>query len=146
MYDNLPGAEAFAVPRHRGRTNGYFTVPKGWGGQQPISCEAKFIVKEGVIVDVQGQNSKDQGYIDNEIKPLIFGKPDHNVVAELGIGTNPNVTPQYIKEHGWSALLAEKIIGSAHFANGNSKAMGGRNDVPVHIDWVVPDVRIEFIR
>lgn len=146
MYDNLPGAESFAVPRHRGKTNGYFTVPKGWGGQQPIRCEAKFIVKDGAIVDVQGHDSKDQNYIDNEIKPLVLGKPDHNVVAELGIGTNPNVTPQYIREHGWSALLAEKIIGSAHFANGNSAAMGGRNNVPVHIDWVVPDVKIKYIR
>ncbi|MFH0870571.1 MAG: aminopeptidase [archaeon] len=146
MYDNLPGAEAFAVPKHRGKTDGYFTVPKGWGGQQPIRCDAKFIVKDGAIVDVQAQDSKDQDYIDKEIKPLILGKPDHNVIAELGIGTNPNVTPQYIKKHGWSALLAEKIIGSAHFANGNSAAMGGKNNVPVHIDWVVPDVKIEYLR
>ncbi|MGB4704322.1 MAG: hypothetical protein WBI18_04510 [Candidatus Saccharicenans sp.] len=40
--------------------------------------------------------------------------------------------------------MAEKIFGSIHFANGNSKGMGGRNDVPVHIDWVVPNVRAEY--
>jgi len=146
MYDNLPGAEAFAVPKHKGKTNGYFTVPKGWGGQQPINCDAKFIVKDGAIVDVQGFNEKDQRYIDKEIKPLVLEKPNHNIIAELGIGTNPKITTAYIAKHGWSPLLAEKIIGSAHFANGNSAAMGGRNNVPVHIDWVVPGVNIEYLK
>jgi len=45
----------------------------------------------------------------------------------------------------WSTLVAEKIGGSAHFANGNSLGMGGKNDVPIHIDWVVPGVELEFL-
>ena len=69
---------------------------------------------------------------------------DFDVLAELGIGTNPSLNRDYILRHGWSTLVAEKIGGSAHFANGNSKSMGGVNEVPVHIDWVVDQVEITY--
>jgi leucyl aminopeptidase (aminopeptidase T) len=78
------------------------------------------------------------------IKPILFSQPDFDVMAELGIGTNPNINADYIARKGWTILTAEKISGSAHFANGNSKAMGGKNDVPIHIDWVVPNVTIHY--
>ncbi len=141
-YGNLPGAEAYVVPVHEGNSNGYFTVFEGWGGSNPLKYKAKFFVEKGRIVDVRGESDKSQGYIDQAIKPLIFGGRDFNILAELGLGTNPNITKEYIKIKGWNTLVAEKIHGSAHFANGNSKGMGGENDVPVHIDWVVPDVKI----
>ena len=94
-----------------------------------------------------------QDYVDSIIKPQIFGGENYNLLAELGIGTNPIITAAYIAEHGWSPLLAEKIIGSAHFANGKNtyaddKAKGiilGGNEVDRHIDWVVPGVRIEYL-
>lgn len=144
-YGNLPGAEAYVVPVHEGNSNGYFTVPEGWGGANPLKYNLKFFVEKGRLVDVKGENEEAQDYIEKEIKPLIFGGKDFNILAELGIGTNPNITKDYIKKKGWNTLVAEKIYGSAHFANGNSKGMGGKNDVPVHIDWVVPDVEIFYI-
>lgn len=143
-YGNLPGAEAYVVPVHEGNSNGYFTVPEGWGGANPIKYKAKFFIKKGRFVDVNAESEEAQEYIEREIKPLIFGGEDFNILAELGIGTNPNITKDYIQKKGWNTLVAEKIFGSAHFANGNSKGMGGKNDVPVHIDWVVPDVKIYF--
>lgn len=142
--DNLPGAEAYAVPVHEGNSNGFFTIPKGWGGVFPLEYDAEFIVLNGRIYGIVGETKKAQDYIDKVVKPEVFGGKDFNILAELGIGTNPNVDSDYIKEHGWSPLTAEKIIGSAHFANGNSFGMGGKNDVPVHIDWVVPNAKIRY--
>jgi len=144
-YGNLPGAEAYAVPVHMGNSNGYFTVKPGWGGQFPLKHKAKFFVENGVITEIKGETEEAQKYIDENIKPLVFGEKNYNILAELGIGTNPNITEDYVKKHGWSTLIAEKIHGSAHFANGNSFGMGGKNNVPIHIDWVVPDVILEFI-
>ena len=143
-FGNLPGAEAYVVPVHEGDSNGYFTVPAGWGGTGPLKYRAKFFVEKGRFVDVKGDTPEAQEYIDKEIKPLIFGGKDFNILAELGIGTNPNITGEYVQKKGWNTLVAEKIFGSIHFASGNSKGMGGRNDVPVHIDWVVPNVRTEY--
>lgn len=144
-FGNLPGAEAYVVPVHEGNSNGYFTVPVGWGGTGPLKYRVKFFVERGRFVDIRGDTAEAQDYIDKEVKPLIFGGRDFNILAELGIGTNPNLTGEYVKKKGWNTLVAEKIFGSIHFANGNSKGMGGKNDVPVHIDWVVPGVTAEFI-
>lgn len=141
---NLPAGEVCGVPKHLGKSNGYITVPKGWGGPFPSKYEITLFVKDGKFVDIKSEDPKAKVYINSKLKPLIFGEKGFEVLAELGIGTNHKITPKYIKKHGWSALTAEKIIGSAHFANGCSAGLGGKNDVPVHLDWVVPKVKIEF--
>lgn len=143
-WGNLPGAEAYAPPVHEGTSSGFFTVPAGWGGVEPLRHAVTFYVENGRITALKGGSSAVDAYIDETIRPILFEKPDYNILAELGIGTNWLINADYIARKGWSALTAEKIGGSAHFANGNSKAMGGKNDVPVHIDWVVPDVTIAF--
>ena len=141
---NLPGAEAYAVPVHEGKSNGYITIPAGWGGEKPLLYKVTFQIANGRFTDAIGDSAEAQKYIDREVKPSIFGQPNFDVLAELGIGTNPKITADYITRRGWSTLVAEKIIKTAHFANGNSKSMGGQNDVRVHNDWVVPNVRTEF--
>lgn len=142
VFDNLPGAEVTALPAN---ANGNFTIPKGFGGLFPLKYEATFYLRNGRFFDIKGETPKAQEYIDKEVKPLVFGKENFDILAELGIGTNKNITKEYILKNGWSALLAEKIFGSAHFANGNNASLGGNNNVPVHIDWVVPDVKIEYL-
>lgn len=144
-YGNLPGAEAYAVPIQDGNTNGKFSVPSGWGGSFPLKYEVTFIIKQGRFVDAIGTSMHAQYYINKYVKP-IFDQKNFDVLAELGIGTNPGITPDFINQSGWSTLVAEKVAGSAHFANGNSKAMGGQNDVPIHIDWIVPNVKIDFLQ
>ena len=59
--------------------------------------------------------------------------------AEFGIGTNP-----FLKVSG-NLLEDEKVKGTIHLAFGNSRGMGGDNDVPVHIDCVIrrPSVYID---
>ena len=143
-WGNLPGAEAYAPPVHLGKSNGFFTVPAGWGGNAPLPYPLRFTVQGGRFVSVEGENPEAEKFAEEKVRPHLFGAPGYEVLAELGIGTNPNLTAEYIAKKGWSALTAEKIAGSAHFANGNSFSMGGKNDVPVHIDWVVPGVKLEF--
>ncbi|OGF62573.1 MAG: hypothetical protein A2Y62_11710 [Candidatus Fischerbacteria bacterium RBG_13_37_8] len=139
QWGNLPGAEAYVVPVHDGISRGYFTVPAGWGGSTPLKFSARFIIENARFIDVIGENNEAQEYINAQVKPLIFGQENFDVLAEFGIGTNPHVTAEYVAKKGWSTLTAEKIYGSVHFANGNSFGIGGKNDVQVHIDWVVPD-------
>ncbi len=144
-WGNLPGAETYVVPVFKGkRSNGYFTVPPGWGGPFALTEELTFYVEEGCFTEVEGKSAVSRDYIQEQIAPLLFQKEGYNVLAELGFGVNPQINARSIQKFGWSALLAEKIGNSVHFANGNSKGMGGENDVPVHIDWVVPEVNINY--
>ena len=57
--------------------------------------------------------------------------PEGTTIAELGIGTNERaqLTGQIIED--------EKLLGTAHVAFGASEAIGGRVQVPVHLDSVV---------
>ncbi len=143
-FGNLPGAEAFALPLEDGGSEGFFTVPAGWGGQSPLPFPVRFTVKNNRFIKIEGSDSEQQLWIDRHIRPLVMGQKNFDVLAELGIGTNPNLNETYISKHGWRILTAEKISGSAHFANGNNAGFGGNNDVPVHIDWVVPGVTITY--
>ncbi len=149
-WGNLPGAESYNVPKHLGHSNGIITIPRGWGGPFGLEHTIHFDIVNGLFHNPRPkQHTADSTrYVEEKIKPLMFGKgkDGFNVLAELGIGTNPAITQRYIESHGFSILLAEKVYGTAHFANGNSKGMGGKNDVPVHIDWVVPNTIIEYIK
>jgi leucyl aminopeptidase (aminopeptidase T) len=60
-------------------------------------------------------------------------------VAELGIGTNEKA------ELTGEILEDEKILGTAHVAFGANASMGGRIQVPVHLDVVMlePDVTVD---
>jgi len=138
---NLPGAEAFCVPKN---ANGYFTIFKGWGGPFPLEYDVKFVVENCKIVELVCKTEQANKYIEEKVKPLIFKEKNFNVLAEFGIGTNPNITKDSLKRYGWSGLLAEKIYGTVHFANGNSAGMGGDNNVPVHLDWVIENVEMEW--
>lgn len=147
---NLPGAEAYVVPVHLGNSHGYFTVPKGWGGLVPLEYSTTFYVKNGKFDDVVALsgNEEKQAWVDKHVNPLILESygagQGADVLAELGQGLNTNVTADYIKEHGWSALLAEKISQSCHFANGKNIGFGGKNNAPRHIDWVVPNIQTMY--
>jgi leucyl aminopeptidase (aminopeptidase T) len=65
--------------------------------------------------------------------------PDGTNVAELGIGSNEKAILT------GNVLEDEKILGTAHVAFGASAAIGGRVQVPVHLDCVVmkPGVSID---
>ncbi|MBM3247769.1 hypothetical protein FJZ17_04505 [Candidatus Pacearchaeota archaeon] len=145
-YGNWLGAEAFAVPVHLGNSYGYFLVPKGWGGIEQLKYAASFHIEGGRFIDVRPieDSQKARAWIDENVKPRIFNKPGHDIVAELGIGINPSISDDYLT-HNWSLAVAEKKGGTVHVAHGNSKAMGGQNDVEIHQDFVILNVdKIKF--
>ncbi len=144
-WGNLPGAEAYAPPVHLGRSRGHFTVPAGWGGSFPLPVPLTFRVEGGRFTGVSADSDLGEAVIAEKVLPLLQGGEGYDVLAELGLGTNHRLDAAYIAANGWSTLVAEKIGGSAHFANGNSLGMGGKNDVPIHIDWVVPEIELEFL-
>jgi leucyl aminopeptidase (aminopeptidase T) len=133
---NIPGAESYCVPKD---ANGYFTIQPGYGGDFAVSVPTKFVVENCFIVDVISSCADEVARIKANL-----ANPNWNKVAELGIGTNPAIDFKIASCNGWSTLLGEKIYGTAHIAHGNSKAMGGDNDVPIHIDWVIADAHFEF--
>ena len=54
-----------------------------------------------------------------------------NVVSELGIGMNPNV--ECITG---DSVLDENVIGTFHIAIGMNTLFGGKNNSPIHMDFV----------
>jgi len=58
-------------------------------------------------------------------------------LAEFGIGTNPRAGVV------GNVLEDEKAVGTAHIAFGSNHAMGGHIQVPVHIDAIFLDARVE---
>ncbi len=155
--DNWLGAEAFAVPVHPcagGESRGWFKVPAGWGGRDQLKYDARFTIERARFVGVESKNRVRGGqeWIDSTLKPMIFGGPGYDVLAELGIGTNPSISSEYLMQN-WSVAVAEKMRNSGkgkrtvHLAHGNTKGMGGTNDVPIHQDFLVLDVdSIEYIK
>jgi leucyl aminopeptidase (aminopeptidase T) len=144
--DNWLGAEAFAVPIHKGNSYGYFTTPAGWGGQKPFEHDVTFHIKDGVFT--QARSTKGdfhaQQWIDTYLKPQLFNIQDYDVVAEIGIGTNFAISDAYLKQH-WSIAVGEKKGGTVHIAHGNSATMGGANNVEIHQDFVIVSVdKIDF--
>lgn len=65
-----------------------------------------------------------------------------NMLAELGIGTNPNAS---LVSSQISPLEVEKVLGTVHLALGSNFAFGGKIKVPFHADGVIlkPTLKID---
>jgi len=130
---NLPTGEAFVAPTE-GKTEGVFVVDGSMAGigitdKQPIRIE----VENGLATKISG-GPKARKLI-KMLEP--FGSKGRNI-AELGIGTND-------KAKLCGLLLEdEKVMGTIHIALGNNKSMGGKVDVPIHLDGVVKKPTVAF--
>ena len=130
---NLPTGEAFVAPLE-GKTEGVFVVDGSMAGigvikNKPIKIE----VEKGLATKITG---------DIEARKLVkilskFGEKGRNI-AELGIGTNDKA-----KLSG-NLLEDEKVLGTIHIALGNNKSMGGKVDVPIHLDGVIKKPTVYF--
>lgn len=117
----LPCGEIYIAPVE-GKSNG--TVYFETLGVENVGCYSNVTVtiKDGKIVDSTCK----------EFNEFLADVPENgDVIAELGIGMNPNVTEMT----GYS-LLDEKIIGSFHIAIGENRMFGGQNACPFHMDFV----------
>jgi leucyl aminopeptidase (aminopeptidase T) len=123
LCTNIPAGEIFAAPLETG-ARGVIAIDYFKKMLSPKQ-KAKLSLDKGRIVDCN-----------SAAKPFVkmLGKAGKCgfVIAELGLGTNP----EHRKPVG-NVLFDEKIFGSAHIAFGENRSMGGRNACPIHADVVM---------
>jgi 2,5-dihydroxypyridine 5,6-dioxygenase len=131
---NFPGGEIFVAP-HADGADGLLvvdlTIPYGVDGLVDEPVAIRF--EHGRAKSIEGGRSAEL------LRKLVAGAgPGADVVAELGIGLNPAVTPS------GHTMLDEKAAGTAHVAIGrNTGAYGGDNEASIHVDCIFSTPRIE---
>lgn len=130
-WGNLPAGEAYTAPLE-GIGKGRLVVCKGWF---PGLTEADMILhfEDGEVVTVEGGGEvgrKLAAFLDLPARGV--GAKPRRMLAELGVGTNPNARRTDIN------LEAEKIKGTVHIAIGDGSHMGGLNVADFHQDHVIP--------
>jgi leucyl aminopeptidase (aminopeptidase T) len=119
---NLPAGEVFFAPL-LGSAQGTWVVEASLADEQELQEKITLTIKKGQVIAIEGeQAAKRLHHKLNAVGPSAFN------VAEIGIGTNPATNP-----YG-DMIEAEKTLGTAHLAVGNSSAIGGEINVPIHID------------
>lgn len=130
-FGNLPCGEAFIAPVEK-TSEGTLVVDGSIAGIGQVSAPVELIVEKGHLVAASGPEGE-----------LLMGLltahgRDGTNVAELGIGTNEKAILT------GNVLEDEKILGTCHVAFGASAAIGGKVQVPVHLDCVVLKPTVEI--
>ena len=128
-FGNLPCGEAFVAPSSG---EGTLVVDGSIAAVGKVETPVELTVREGHLTDATGP----EGTALMEL--LTAHGEDGTNIAELGIGTNEEATLT------GNILEDEKILGTAHVAFGASAAIGGKVQVPVHLDCVVLEPTIEI--
>ncbi len=119
---NLPAGEVFFAPI-LGSTNGTWVIDGSLADFDQLEQPVKVTITAGQATKFN--ETKEATKLRqrlNSIGPQAFN------IAEIGIGTNSKTDPF------GRMIEAEKAYGTAHLAFGNSSAMGGEIDVPIHLD------------
>jgi leucyl aminopeptidase (aminopeptidase T) len=123
-FGNLPCGEGFISPDDRA-TEGTLVIDGSIAGIGLVSEPVRMTVREGRLTEASGPEGAAL------LDLLLPHGEEATTIAELGIGTNEKaqLTGNIIED--------EKLLGTAHVAFGASQAIGGRVQVPVHLDCVV---------
>ena len=131
-FGNLPCGEGFISPDDRA-SEGTLVIDGSIATLGLVSEPVRMTVSDGRLTEASG--AQGQALLDL-LRP--HGE-EATTIAELGIGTNEKaqLTGNIIED--------EKLLGTAHVAFGASQAMGGRVQVPVHLDCLVmkPTVTVD---
>jgi len=131
-FGNLPCGEGFISPDDRA-SEGTLVVDGSIATLGLVSEPVRMTVVDGRLTEASGAQGK---ALLDLLRP--HGE-EATTIAELGIGTNEKaqLTGNIIED--------EKLLGTAHVAFGASQAMGGRVQVPVHLDCLVmkPTVTVD---
>lgn len=121
-FGNLPAGEVYLAPLE-GTAQG--TLVLEWAPTRELSSPVKLVIKDGMVASVSGSDT-----FMIELEKKLSERPENRNLAELGIGTNDRATrPDNILE-------SEKILGTVHFALGDSSSFGGTVKTPFHQDFV----------
>ena len=130
---NYPSGEIFVAP-HADGADGVLvadvTVPYTVEGRVDEPVTMRF--ERGHAVSIEG------GRAAQMLRELVADAGrGADVIAELGIGFNPTVTPR------GHVMIDEKAAGTAHVAIGrNTGSYGGDNEAEIHVDCVFSDPQV----
>jgi Thermophilic metalloprotease (M29) len=133
---NYPSGEVFVAP-HKDGADGILvadlTVPYTVEGLVDEPVTMRF--EAGRVTSIEGGRAADL------LRAIVEQAGEGaDVVAELGIGFNPTVSPR------GHVMLDEKAAGTAHVAIGrNTGPYGGDNEASIHVDCVFsgPEVEVD---
>jgi 2,5-dihydroxypyridine 5,6-dioxygenase len=131
---NYPGGEVFVAP-HKDGADGILvvdlTVPYTVEGLVDEAVTLRF--EGGRVTSIEGGRAADM------LRKIVEEAGEGaDVVAELGIGFNPTVSPR------GHVMLDEKAARTAHVAIGrNTGPYGGDNEATIHVDCVFSEPEIE---
>ena len=126
-FANYPSGEVYIAP-HADGADGVLvadiTVP--YTGEGRVDAPVTLRFERGRVTSIEGGRSA------QALGELVADAGrGADVIAELGIGLNPNVTPR------GHVMLDEKASGTAHVAIGrNTGSYGGDNEAEIHVDCV----------
>lgn len=123
-FGNLPCGEGFISPDD-GDCEGTLVVDGTIAGVGVPGSPVTMRVEDGCLVEASGEQGRAL------IELLTADSERGRTIAELGVGTNEKAILT------GNVLEDEKLLGTAHVAFGASEAIGGRVQVPVHLDCVV---------
>jgi leucyl aminopeptidase (aminopeptidase T) len=123
-FGNLPCGEGFISPDDRG-CEGTLVVDGTIAGVGLPRDPVRLQIVDGRLTEASGPEGEALMAL------LTEHGPEGTTIAELGIGTNERA------RLGGNVIEDEKLLGTAHVAFGASQAIGGRVQVPVHLDCVV---------
>jgi Thermophilic metalloprotease (M29) len=131
---NYPGGEVFVAP-HKDGADGVLvvdlTVPYTVDGLVDEPVTLRF--EAGRVMTIEGGRAAEM------LRTIVEEAGEGgDVVAELGIGFNPTVSPR------GHVMLDEKAARTAHVAIGrNTGPYGGDNEATIHVDCVFSEPEIE---
>lgn len=122
---NLPAGETFFAPLE-GSAQGHIVFEAAVAGIGKLQQTIHIVVRDGMAVEITGGSEAEK------LNELVDGVgPDGRNLAELGIGTNDQAQITGV------ILEDEKVMGTAHFALGDNKSMGGTVAVSSHLDGLI---------
>ncbi len=136
---NIPAGEVYLPPKWR-KAEGKVVVDcssRHRGGTQAIKEAIILKIEKGEVVDISGGN---EAIVLKESLDWAGGRTKHaegvKLIGEIGIGLNQNA------EILGSALIDEKVFGTAHIAIGSNYLFGGTIRSILHLDQIFKNPKI----
>jgi len=127
-FGNLPAGEVCLAPLE-GTAEGVVRIDGSIGGLGRLKDPVTIRFSRGRATEIS----------EPRLRELLQPHgPEALQLAEFGIGTNPKASIV------GNVLEDEKAVGTAHIALGANHSMGGRIQVPVHIDAIIQAARVEI--
>ena len=124
VWGNLPAGEIYIAPIEDS-AEGVLVIDKCFPGLL-LSEPVRLVFEKGRVTQIEGGAGAE--YLERAIAQH---GDSTRVIAELGIGTNPQARLQ------GNIITDEKVLGTIHVAIGRNDFLGGKNIAPTHIDGVV---------